>query len=94
VDEKRSKFFHEETKEVGRRINRYTKAKRVTQEDIAKKCFPNVDSQLIYRRFAGLKELTIGEYIAICDYLEVPYDTFLEYDKYQDAMIEATGGRF
>jgi len=96
MDRRNSKFFTEETKAVGKRIAEFLKLANVSQNEIATECFPGINNQLIYRRFAGLTEITIGEYIAICKYLKVEYDLFLNeetYTEYAYEYIKAIRGR-
>ena len=70
------KYFSEDDKLIGMRINEFLKKKGKTQGDLASGCFPNVTLAQINRRLNGVNSLTVGEYKAICDYLDVDYDTF------------------
>ena len=88
MDRRNSKFFAEETKAVGKRIAEFLKMANVSQEEIATECFPGVNKQLIYRRLAGRNEITVGEYLAICKYLEVDYGLFLYEDEFESDAYE------
>lgn len=82
-DVRRTHNFLETNKKVGRRIVWYMQKVKVSQAELAEKCFDNVKVQLVNRRLVGRTDLSIGEYMAICDYLGVPYDLFMSDDLYE-----------
>lgn len=74
---RRTKLFNETSKTVGKRITLYLREVGITQLELATKCFPGVTVQMVNRRLNGAADLTVGDYMAICDYLNVPYDKFM-----------------
>jgi len=58
-----------------RDLTRYIEEKGIKQSAIA--CAIGKSKQSAQRLLSGNRKMYIGEYIAICDYLEIPYDKFL-----------------
>lgn len=72
--------YHLEKEEpVVREIRKYLQARGISQRELAEVIIGGLAKQMNYR-LNNKGSLSLGEYIAICDYLEVPHDFFMRDD--------------
>lgn len=70
--------YHLEKEEpVVREIRTYIQAKGISQRELAEVIIGGKAKQMNYR-LNNHNSLSLGEYIAICDYLGVPHDFFVK----------------
>lgn len=71
------KYFPNKAAPIMGRIKRYMRKQKVTQAEMAKNLFDGKHTQ-ISDRIVGNTEMSLSEYMAICEYLDVPYDFFMK----------------
>jgi len=72
-------LFPENDKAIGKAITAYLKTKKITQVGLVDACYGNrINKDQLNRRLRGDNKISVGEYMAICEYLNVPYDYFMK----------------
>lgn len=73
------KVPNELARPVMQRMSAYLKANKVSQTEIAREILGGTPDYMNNRLTCKL-EMTVAEYVAICDYLKVPYSQFMTSD--------------
>lgn len=68
---------NEEARPVMQRMYDYIRANKVSQTEIAREILGGTPDYM-NDRLTCKRQMTVAEYIAICDYLHVKYDSFMQ----------------